>query len=189
MRQLQKADRKVSAMRTALALAFAMLLLTRSVCALAVALPNETQQTLFYASVMEQADLSVPDQVGFDVTDVTANTGASGVTVSATSVVLDSGNALRIELKADAANFTPPSGATVTWAASDVSWAAGAWTGGTGSSGTLANGVYHTVAESSVNASELSCSDMAFTLVQKPTVNIAGEYTLTATWKFSSFTP
>lgn len=176
-------------MRTALAPAFAMLLLTRPVCVLAVALPNESQQTLIYASVMEQANLSVPDQIGFDVCDVTVDTVGSGLTVSATAVVLDSGNALRIELKADAVDFTPPSGASVTWAASDVSWAAGVWTGGTGSSGTLANGVYHTVAESSVNASELSCADMSFTLVQKPAVNIAGEYTLTATWKFTSFTP
>ena len=189
MRQLQKADRKVSAMRTALALAFAMLLLTGSAYAASVLLPDETQQTTFCASVMEQAELSVPVEIIFDVADVNNDTGASMLSVSATSIVLDSGNALRSELQADAANFTPPSGATVTWAASDVSWAAGAWTGGTGSSGTLANGIYHTVAESGVNASELSCTNMSFTLVQKPAVNIAGEYTLTATWKFTSFTP
>jgi hypothetical protein len=165
------------------------LLTLAATAAFPVALPNESQQSSIIATVMEQAQVSVPDEIVFDVTDVTQDTPISGLTVSATSVCLEAGKALRIELKADAADFTPPSVGAPTWAASDVSWTAGSWTGGTGVAGTLSAAAYNKIAESNVNASELSNSDMAFTIVAKPTIQFAGEYTVMGTWRFSSFTP
>lgn len=164
-------------------------LLTIHTAALAVVLPDESQQTTLTATVSEQANISVPNEILFDVTNVSANTDATGLAVSATTVVLNDGNALRIELKADAANFTPPSGAAVAWAASDVSWDAAAWTGGTGAAGVLSSAAYTKVADSSANASELSSSAVTWTLASKATIDRAGDHTLTSTWKFSSFTP
>lgn len=166
-----------------------ILLLLAASRASPVALPNETQQSSIIATVMEQAQITVPATIAFDVTDVTQDTPVSGLTVSATSVCLTDGNALRIELKADAADFTPPSVGAPTWVASDVSWTAGSWTGGAGLAGTLSALAYNKVAESNVNASQLSNSDMAFTILARPAIQYAGQYTITGTWRFSSFTP
>lgn len=158
-----------------------------STAALAVMLPDESQQTTFIASVGEQAQVSVPDQIIFDVTNVTVATTAEDLAISATSIVLNEGNALRIELKADAADFADP-GSTVTWAASDVSWDAPVWTGGTGFAGTLSSLAYTKIAESEANAGTLSNDSVVWTLAPKA-IDLAGDYTLTVTWKFSSFTP
>jgi len=166
-----------------------ILLLLAADCAFPIALPNEMQQSSIIATVMEQAQITVPGTIVFNVTNVTQDTRISGLGVSATSVCLESGKALRIELKADAADFTPPSGGAPTWVASDVSWEAGSWTGGAGVAGTLSDSAYNKVAESSVNASELSNSDMAFTILARPAIKYAGQYTVTGTWRFSSFTP
>ena len=176
-------------MRSTRIMLLAVALLAISTAALAVVLPDENQQTLFTASVSEQADLTVPATITFDVVDVSADTAVTGLTVSVTAIVLYDGNALRIELKADSANFDMPTGATVTWAASDVSWDAPAWTGGTGAAGTLSSAAYTKIADSNENVGELSSSAVTWTLADKATIERAGDYDLTTTWKFSSFTP
>lgn len=152
--------------------------------ALEVNLPDESQTTTFTATVLEQADITVPATVTFTVNNVSASTPGSGY-VSATSIVLIDGNALKISLKADAEYFTAATGGTVTWAASDISWVAGTWTnGGIGVLGELSTG-YAEVATSAANASETS-STVAFTLEAKPAVDRAGNHTLVARWKFES---
>jgi hypothetical protein len=155
-----------------------------------VTLPDTSQTTTFTANVSEQAVVSVPASITFNVTDVSSDTQAtSDATVSATTIVLADGNALKVEIKANAASFTAPTGGSVTWSASDVSWDAATWTNGTGSSGQLSSAAYTQVAVSEANASSLSTSDLTFTLAAKSTVDRAGNHTLVATWKFSSFTP
>lgn len=154
-----------------------------------VTLPDETQSTTFTATVSEQANVSVPATVTFTVTDVSSSTVASDATVSATTIVLTDGNALKISLKGDAADFTPPTGGTNTWAVGDVSWDTGAtWTGitgGAGTAGTLAT-AYGTVATSDANVTALSTTSLTFTLAADATVDRAGDHTLAATWKFES---
>jgi len=156
-----------------------------------VALPDETQSTTFTATVSEQAVVTVPTDVTFDVTDVTSTTDETGE-VSATSIVLTDGNALKIWLKGNAAAFTAPATGGTTWDVGDVSWLAGIWTNsGTGAAGTLSNADYVLVATSADNAPSTS-STITFTLAAKAAADPAikaGDHTLTATWKFESFTP
>ena len=171
-----------------LMLACALLAISTAALAVGVVLDNESQQTTLTASVAAQAQVTVPDEISFDATNVTIDTQATGLTISATSIVLDDGDALRIELKADAASFDKPEGATATWAASDISWDAPVWVGGTGAAGTLSSAAYTKIADSNANASTLSNSTVTWTLADKA-IDRAGAYTLTTTWKFSSFTP
>ena len=172
-----------------LTVACAVLLLAGAASAVVVTLPNTTQTTTFTATVSEQANVSVPASVAFNVTNVSADTNSADQSVSATTVVLSDGKALRVEIQAGAADFTAPSGGTVTWAAGDISWDAATWTNGTGSANALSSASYTTVATSSANAASLSASDLTFTLADKNTVDRAGDHTLAATWKFSSVTP
>jgi len=155
-----------------------------------VTLPDESQSTTFTATVTEQADVTVPADVTFAVNDVTIATEATG-NVSVTSIVLTDGNALKISLQGDAAAFTPPAAGGTTWDVGDVSWAAGTWTDGTGAVGTLDNLSYTEVASTDANAASTS-STITFTLAAKvaadPAIK-AGDHTLTAAWKFESFTP
>lgn len=155
-----------------------------------VTLPDTSQTTTFTANVSEQAVVSVPASISFNVTDVASPTQATAdATVSATTIVLSDGNALKVEIKANSDNFTAPAGGSVTWAASDISWDAATWENGSGSSGQLSSAAFTEVAASSTNASSLSTSDLTFTLAAKSSVDRAGNHTLIATWKFSSFTP
>ena len=152
-----------------------------------VTLEDTSQTTTFTATVAEQANVTVPATVPFTVNNVSISTTGTG-DVSATTIVLTNGNALKISLSGNAASFTAATGGTITWAVGDVSWVAGTWTNGTGTPGTLANGSYIEVAHSNANASSTS-STITFTLAAKATVDRAGDHTLIATWKFESYTP
>ena len=160
-----------------------------AVVAVVVPLPDTSQTTLLTASVGTQADVSVPSGVSFSVVNAQHSTDSVVQSVSATSLVLDTGHVLKISLQANAASFTKPVGGTITWSASDVSWNAPAWTGGTGSTGSLSNTAYNTVATSTVNAAALSTTALKFTLAAKPTVDRAGDHTLVCTWKFDCVSP
>jgi hypothetical protein len=178
---------EMSMHRVALLVFIAVVMTTGA--AWANSLPVENEQTEFVATVSEQADLLVPDEILFDVTDVTQDTLGGGVVVSATTCALVNGNALRIELKADAASFTPATGTSETWDAADVSWDAAAWTGGSGSAGVLSSAAYTKVADGEANAAEVSTAGLSFTLQSNSAIDRAGAYMLTASWRFTSFTP
>jgi len=166
-----------------------LLLGSTAVVAVVVPLPDTSQTTLLTATVGSQADVSVPSGVAFSVFNSQQSTDSANQTVTATSLVLDTGHVLKIMLQANAASFTKPAGGTVTWAATDVSWNAPAWTGGTGATGTLSNTSYNTVATSTVNATALSTTALKFILAAKPTVDRAGDHTLVCTWKFDCVAP
>jgi hypothetical protein len=172
-----------------LAVICAVLVVAGSASAVVVTLPDETQSTTFTATVSEQADVTVPASVAFTVGDVSSSTDSAAQTVSATTVVLTNGQALRVELQGDAADFTPPAGGTVTWAAGDISWNAATWSNGTGASGTLSSAAYTKLADTDANAASTTTNNLVFTLAAKATVDRAGDHTLAATWKFSSITP
>jgi hypothetical protein len=155
-----------------------------------VSLPDTSQETTFSADVAEVATVTVPATVHFAVASVASPTDSAVQTVSATGILLATGKALKISLQANAADFTPPSGGTITWAATDVSWNNGStWTGitgGAGSANSLSSAAYTAVATSDVNATTLSTASLVFTLAAKGTVDRAGSHTLAATWKFES---
>jgi len=155
---------------------------------MAETLPDTSHVTTFTASIAEQAVVSIPFQIIWDVTDITASTTSTGNAIGATSVVLCDGNALRIEIIAEGEDFCPPDGGSVSWKAVDVSWDAGTWTGGTGAAGTLTSEAYTRLADSNVNATELSSSSVTWTIAPK-VVDRAGYHEISTIWKFSSFTP
>ena len=172
-----------SALRTA-----TMALLAAGVSWAAV-LPDENNTTTMTATVAEQAQLTTPGAVSFTVADVTSVTVAdSAVSVSATSIALSTDTqALKISLAPNAVQFTPPTGATVTWDSSDVSWTSTGtnWTPNNAAlSGTA--GVYVEVATCTANATSCSSSDLTFSLAAKPTIDGSGAFSLVVTWKFES---
>ena len=141
------------------------------------------------AVTAESADVTVPAAVDFFVYGVASSTDSANQSVSVTDITLDAGHALKISLQADAPDFTPPVGGTTTWSAGNISWNAATWSNGTGASGTLSNTAYNEIARSNVNAPSCSTSNLVFTLAAKSTVSRAGVHSLSATWKFESFTP
>jgi hypothetical protein len=160
-----------------------------AVVAVVVPLPDTSQTTTLTAVVGEQANVTVPSNVGFSVFNASVSTDSSNQSVSATSIVLDSGHHLKISIQANAANFTKPAGGTDTWATSGVSWNAPAWTGGTGSTGTLSSAAYNTVAESAADPTALSTTALKFMLAANLGVLVSGDYTLLCTWKFECSPP
>ena len=137
----------------------------------------------------ESADVTVPAAVNLFVYDISSSTDSANQSVSATDITLDAGHALKISLQADAPDFTPPVGGTTTWSAGNISYNAATWSNGSGTSGTLSNTAYNEIARSNIEATSTSTSNLVFTLAAKSTVSRAGEHSLSATWKFESFTP
>ena len=152
-----------------------------------VTLPDTSQTTTLTANVSEQARVTVPSGVTFNVTDVTANTAASAASVTVTSIVLATATKqFKVSMQANAASFTPPVGGATTWSASDVTWNAATWTTATGASGTLSNSAYNAVATCDADTGACSTTGLVLTLAAKSTVKRSGNHTLVVTWKFES---
>ena len=174
---------KVYAVYRIFAAAIIILLFAGTASAAVVTLPNETQTTSFAATVSSQANVTIPAGITFTVTNVSADTASAAQTVNASVIVVPNGNELYFQIKANAANFTPATGGTVTWAATDVTWNAATWTNGSGSSGTMSSAAYNLVSLSNANPGSTSTSNLVFTLGDKATVDRAGNHTLVCTWK------
>jgi hypothetical protein len=150
-----------------------------------VILPDTSQTTTLTANVSEQARVTVPAGVTFNVTNVTASTAATAASVTVQSIVLATATKqLRVSLQASAASFTPPVAGSPTWAAGDVAWNAATWTNATGAAGTLSNSAYTAVATCTPDASVNTRPVVEQSLAAKPTVKRSGSHTLVVTWKF-----
>ena len=167
-----------------------VLLLTVSASAYAqqtVTLPDTSQTTTLTATVSEQARITVPAGVTFNVTNVSANTAATAASVTVTDIVLATATKqLKVSLQANAAAFTPPVAGATTWSASDVTWNAATWTNASGAAGTLSNSTFNTIATCTADVSGCSTTGLVFTLAAKPAVKRSGDHTLVVTWKFES---
>jgi hypothetical protein len=152
-----------------------------------VALTDTSQTTTLTANVSEQARVTVPAGVTFNVTNVSSSTAATAASVTVDSIVLATATKqMKVSLQANAASFTPPVAGATTWAAGDVTWNAPTWTNATGASGTLNNAAYAEVATCTADAAACSTTGLVFTLGAKATVKRAGNHTLVVTWKFES---
>jgi len=152
-----------------------------------VTLTDTSQTTTLTANVSEQARVTVPAGVTFNVTNVTSNTDATAASVTVQNIVLATATKqMRVSLQANAASFTPPVVGATTWAPGDVTWNAATWTNATGASGTLSSAAYATVATCAADSADCSTTGLVFTLAAKPTVKSAGNHTLVVTWKFES---
>jgi hypothetical protein len=171
----------------------AMALGPRAVAAQTViGLPNTTTTTTLTASVSEQASVTVPAGVTFNVTNIGTSTNAAAQTISVQNIVLATATKqLAISLIANAASFTPPVAGATTWSAGDVSWSTpnggpNSWVNGTRNNGTLSNAAYTLVATCNADASSCSTTGFQLTLGAKTTVRRSGSHTLTVTWKFEA---
>lgn len=152
-----------------------------------VTLPDTSQTTTLTATVSEQARVTVPAGITFNVTNVSASTAATAASVAIDSIVLATATKqLKVSLQANAASFTPPVVGATTWAAGDVTWNAATWTNATGAAGTLSNSAYTEIATCTANVAACSTTGLVFTLGAKSTVQRAGDHTLVVTWKFES---
>jgi hypothetical protein len=152
-----------------------------------VTLTDTSQTTTLTANVSEQARVTVPAGVTFNVTNVSSSTAATAASITVQSIVLATATKqMRVSLQANAASFTPPVAGATTWAPSDVTWNAATWTNATGASGTLSNAAYTAVATCTADAADCSTTGLVFTLGAKSTVKRAGNHTLVVTWKFES---
>ena len=148
-----------------------------------VPLSDTSQTTVLTATVREQARVTLPTGVNFNVSDVTSATTATGAGLTISNIVMATATKqLKVSVQAEAASFTAPGGAT-TWSASDVTWNAATWTSAAGASGTLSNSAYNAVATCTADSAACSTTGLQFTLAAKPTVQRSGNHTLTVRWK------
>jgi hypothetical protein len=134
------------------------------------------------AARCQSVSLDFPAVVNFDVSDVgRASSGSPDpFTLRFSSAMLGAGSSLRISVKANAANFTPPSGAAIPSA--NLSWTIQSATGGAGSPGTLSAASYSVVYLSTANPVSGSVG-MRWSLAAPGAGIRAGLHTLTMTWK------
>ena len=152
-----------------------------------VTLPDSSQTTTLSAEVAEQARVSVPASVSFNVTNDASSTAASNASVTVDNIALASAaKQLKISIQAGAASFTPPVVGATTWSAGDVTWNAASWTNAAGASGTLSDSAYNEVATCDADTASCSTSGMVFTLGAKSSVKRSGSHTLSLTWKLES---
>lgn len=144
--------------------------------------------TVVSAGAQETVSIAVPSAVSFSVTDVSSSTSGSPspTTISFSNASLNSGNALRVSVQADASAFTPPRGSSIP--ASKVTWSTLGAAGGTGWNGTLNSTSYALVFQS--NPSPTSGHiDLEWTLAAPGSGVRAGIHQLTIRWKLESITP
>jgi hypothetical protein len=152
-----------------------------------VSLPDTSQTTTLTAAVSEQARVTVPAGISFNVSDVASATAAGAASVTVSNIVLATDTKqLKISIEAGAGSFTPPAVGATTWSAGDVTWNAATWTNATGASGTLSNSSFSEVATCDADAASCSTNGLVFTLGAKGAVRRAGNHTLSVTWKFES---
>jgi hypothetical protein len=151
-----------------------------------VALPDTSQTTTLTANVNEQARVSVPAGVTFNVSDITSSTAAKAASVTISNIALASSTKqVKVSIQAGAASFTSPDGGT-TWSASDVTWNAATWTNATGASGKLSDSSYNEVATCAADTASCGTTDLVFNLGAKGAVKRSGNHTLSITWKIES---
>jgi hypothetical protein len=143
------------------------------------------------ARAQETVTISVPMAISFPVTDVSRSTsGTPGVTtIGFSNANLSPGKALRVSAQADAASFTPPSGAGMP--ASNVSWTNLGASGGIGWNGTLSSSSFALVFQSNPLAAPGTSGhvDLSWTLAAPASGIRAGHHQLTIRWKVESISP
>jgi hypothetical protein len=173
--------------RIIVALAGLALLYAAAAPAAVVTLPDNSQTTTLTAEVSEQAAVTVPVGVSFNVVDIASSTAAGAASVDVDNIVLASATKqLKVSLQANAASFSPPVALATTWSAGDVTWNAASWTNATGASGTLSESSFNEIATCAADSAACNTSGLVFTLGSKDTVKRSGDHTLVVTWKFES---
>lgn len=135
----------------------------------------------------DSATITVPDAVGFLVTDVSLATLSTPMEteVSFSDASLTPGNCIRFSIKADVSNFTRPTEAGGFITSDKVCWVTTSDVHGTGSAGVLSSVAYGPVFQSTADFTSGS-TQVGWTLNVIGTSVYAGDHILTATWKVES---
>ncbi len=147
--------------------------------------------TTMTANVVEQCEVTVPSNIGFDVQNVTGTTTSAGNSVSVENIVLSqASDKIRLSLTSNGTGFVHMIGEApdpATWAASDVTWLATGWTAGeaTGFAGTLSNTLSETseVATSAPGVASFHNTDLTFKLAPNELVTRSGDHQIDLIWK------
>ena len=142
----------------------------------------------FSVKAQETVNITLPANISFSVVNVNETTEAESVTLSYKDANLDTGNYLRISIKANAANFNRPSGAGESIAAISVSWTTSNAQGGSGVNGSLSSDNYNVVYESVANPT-LGSLSIVWNLAASGSGIRAGGHILNCTWKIESLLP
>ena len=136
----------------------------------------------------ETVTITVPMSVTFYVFDVGSSTVAdeNPTTIGFTGASLTAGRSLRISVKAEAADFTPPGGDGIP--ESNVSWTTSGAVGGSGSNGQLSSVSYTQVFQSNADPTAGSV-DVSWSLSSTGAGIQAGNHTLVIRWKLESVAP
>ncbi len=135
-------------------------------------------------NLSEQCVIELPSSVTFVVTNLSTSTSAPAVSIDISNIALASATKqLKLSVRANSAEFTPPTPGATTWEAADVTWNAGVCSGAEGSSGTMSGSGFNTVATVTAGEASASTAGLVFTLDAKSSVKRSGNHTLTITWK------
>ena len=152
-----------------------------------VTLDDTSQSTTLTASVAEQARVTVPAGVTFNVANIASSTNATAASVTVDNIALSSADRqLKISLLADASDFTPPVTGAATWTAGDVTWNAPTWDNALGETGVLSSSSANAVATCTADVASCGTSGLVFTLAANTNVKRSGGHQLSMTWKFES---
>jgi hypothetical protein len=152
-----------------------------------VTLPNTSQETLLTAAVSEQARVTVPAGITFNVSNIAASTAAGAASITIDNIALATASKqLKISVQAAAASFTPPVALAATWSAEAVTWNEAAFTNATGAGGTLSDSAYNELATCDEDVAGCSTTALVFTLAPNTSVKRSGNHTLVMTYKFES---
>ena len=126
--------------------------------------------------------IALPSSVAFTVTDVTQSTTGSPnpFVINFSGLAIPNIQKFTISVRANAANFTPPSGAGIP--ASNVSWTTSGILNGTGFSGTLSSSAYTVIYQSNLLVT-LGHINVTWYLAAPGAGIRAGNHTLTLTYK------
>jgi hypothetical protein len=141
------------------------------------------------AFAQETVSISFPAAVSFGVTNISATTTGTPnpSVIRFSNQILLPVHALRISVKAETADFTPPGGTTKI-PASKASWTTSNANHGIGSNGTLSSVSYSVVFVGQKN-NQPGGIDLTWTLAPPPSGIRAGTHTLTLRWKVEAITP
>jgi hypothetical protein len=141
------------------------------------------------AEAADTVDITIPTSVTFTVVNISASTTGTPApfTVIFSNAKLKNTDALRISVRANAVDFTPPNGNTKIPAA-NVTWTTSGVLGGTGSNGTLSSTQYTQVYQSNVDPS-FGRVRITWRLTGAPVGIRSGSHTLSLSWKLEAVTP
>lgn len=134
----------------------------------------------------QNVTVTLPATETFVVQNVQTSANGAQTTITwSTNGNFNGGKHFRISVKADVANFTPPSSGRSSIAATKVTWTAAAATNGTGSNGTLSSTAFTAVYDAA-NGKKSGSVTLNWNLGAPGTNVRSGNHLLTVHWRLEA---